>query len=218
MRRYARILVYAALQCTLVGAYIFLGVSLLLLAGSSFGAAFLTSFTVQNGLDETIYVTPVGTVGPTGSRFPLPVCRNFVIPIPSSTRGGYKLQPNETITITYDMDDINFSEIVVENDSGIVGQLIANPNPLVAQYTAPSLNHFRVQTDSLVPVPTIVANAAALARQPTSRPRLMFLIIVVPLPTVLVLSWLKTKFLSILSARAEVAKQSCEPEFPIALS
>lgn len=26
---------------------------------------------VQNGLDETIDVTPIGTVGPTGSRFPV---------------------------------------------------------------------------------------------------------------------------------------------------
>lgn len=207
MRRYARIVVYGALQCALVVASLFLGVSLLLLAGSSFGAAFLTSFTVQNCLDETIHVTPVGTVGPTGSRFPLPVCRNFVISIPSSTRGGYMLQPNETISITYDMDDINFSEIVVENDSGIVGQLVANPNPLLAQYTAPSMNHFPVQRDSLVPVPTSVANAATIARQPTSLPLFMFLIIVVPLPSILVLSWLKTKFLSISSPRAAVAEQ-----------
>jgi len=189
-----------ALRSALVVAYGFLGISFLMLMGSSFGAAFLTSFTVENCLEEAIYVTPVGTVGPSGSRFPLPVCHDLFISIPSSVRGGYKLQPNETVTITYDMDDINFSEIVVEDDNGTLGQLIANATPLIAQYTAPSMNHFPVQRDALVPVPTSVANAASIAQQRTSRPLFIFLIIVLPWPSVLVLSCLKTKCIATSSA------------------
>ena len=161
--------------------------------GMSFGAAFLTTFTVENGLEEPIYVTPVGTVGPNGSRYPLPVSHFFVVAIPSTVRGGYELQPNETVSITYDMDDINFSEIVVENVSGPIGQLIVNPNPTANQYHAPTTKHFVVQKGSLVAVPTSVLNASKLGRQPSHAAAAVLSLLVMPWPVVLVLSWLKKK-------------------------
>ena len=181
------------LQLALVISYCFLGLSCLLFAGMSFGAAFLATFTVENGLKQSIWVTPVGTVGPNGSRHPLPVSRYFVVAIPSNVRGGYELQPNETVTITYDMDDINFSEIVVEDGSGAIGQLVVNANPTANQYHAPKTKHFVVQYNSLIPIPAAVLNAAKRARQRSHTATVLVSILVVPWPTVLLLSWFMKK-------------------------
>ena len=199
------------LRVSLVIAYTFLGLSCLMFMGMSFGAAFLATFTVENGLEEPIYVTPVGTVGPNGARHPLPVSHYFVVAIPSTIRGGFELQPNETVSITYDMDDINFSEIVVEKVSGPIGQLIANPNPTSNQYHAPTTKHFVVQQGSLVPVPASVLNAATRGRQRSHAAAVLLSLLVVPWPVVLVLSWLQKKHALTVNARDEnVAEQSGE--------
>tara|TARA_R110002111_G_scaffold185031_1_gene250880 strand:+ start:960 stop:1463 length:504 start_codon:yes stop_codon:yes gene_type:complete len=159
----------------------------------SFGVAFLATFTVENGLEQSIRVTPVGTVGLNGSRHPLPVSHFFVVAIPSTVRGGYELQPNETVTITYDMDDINFSEIIVEDGSGAIGQLVVNANPTANQYHAPRTNHFVVQKDSLVPIPASVLNAAKRARQKSQAATVLVSMLMIPWPTVILLSWLRKK-------------------------
>ncbi len=196
------------LRISLMIAYVFLGLSCLMFMGMSFGTAFLSTFTVKNGLDEPIYVTPVGTVGPNGSRHPLPVSHLFVVAIPSTVRGGYELQPNETVSITYNMDDINFSEIVVENVSGSIGQLVVNPNPTANQYHAPTTKHFVVQRSSLVSVPTSVLNAAKLGRQTSHAAAVLLSLLAMPWPVVLVLSWLKKKHATMVcAAETNVAEQ-----------
>lgn len=131
MRRLLRILKYAT--------YPFLALSLLLLLGMAFGAAFVTDFTVENRTGDTIVVTPVGTVGPDGRRVPLPV-KMLAWPSVSAFRsGGYRLAPGACVRIQYDMDDINFSEIVVAAaaEPRRTLQLVTNPNPTTNQYRGP---------------------------------------------------------------------------------
>ena len=181
------------LRVALVIAYFFLGVSCLMFAGMTFGAAFLSTFTVENGLERPVWITPVGTVGPNGWRSPLPVSQRFVVAIPAAVSGGYELQPNESVSITYDMDDINFSEIVVEDATGMIGQLIVNPDPTANQYRAPTTKHFLLKADELVPVPEAVSNAARRAQQRSNLPIVFVSILVLPWPSVLLLSWLRKK-------------------------
>jgi len=181
------------LRVALVIAYFFLGLSCLMFAGMTFGAAFLSTFTVENGLERPVWITPVGTVGPDGWRSPLPVSHRFVAAIPAAVCGGYELQPNEIRSITYDMDDINFSEIVVEDATGMIGQLIVNPDPTASQYRAPTTKHFLLKADALVPVPAAVSIAARRAQQRSNLPIVFVSILVLPWPAVLVLSWLKKR-------------------------
>ena len=206
------------LRVALVIAYFFLGLSCLMFAGMTFGAAFLSTFTVENGLERPVWISPVGTVGPDGWRSPLPVSHRFVVAIPVAVRGGYELQPNETRSITYDMDDINFSEIVVEDANGMIGQLIVNPDPTASQYRAPTTKHFLLKADSLVPVPAAVSNAARRAQQPSNLPIVFVSILVLPWPSVLLLSWLSKKHgakldSKLVSRNAEVNRNGSSDEF-----
>ena len=174
-------------------AYCFLVLSGLLFIGMSFGAAFLTTIRIENRLEQPIRVTPVGTVGPNGARYPLPVSYRFVVPLPAAERGGFELKPNEMREITYDMDDINFSEIVVERENEVIGQIVVDPNPTANQYHAPQQKHFVVDHESLVAVPKEVFAAATRAKQPSHGATVLTLLLVVPWPAVFLLSWLKRR-------------------------
>lgn len=112
-----------------------MALSVLLLMGMGFGVAFVTDFTVENHTGGNIAVTPVGTIGKEGRKAPLPV--KMLLVLPAIHAGGFRLGPGEAITIRYDMDDINFSEIVVDDDKGQHLQLITDPNPTTKQYHRP---------------------------------------------------------------------------------
>jgi len=176
------------------------GLSFVLFAGMAFRVAFLTSITIENAMDQSVEVTPVGTIGPKGTRSPLPVCQGRVNPLPAAKRGGFRLQPGEMAEITYDFDDINFSEIVVENAAGVIGQFVVDLTPTARQYHPPATKHFLIQQDKLVPVPRRVASAAVAAQQPF-RPSILLSsillsILFLPWPAVLLLSRLRKKFVS----------------------
>src|SRR4051812_11394635 len=94
--------------------YSFLGLSMLIWSALGFGAIFITDFVVENRTKKVILVTPVGTVGAEGIKAPLPVKLLAFPPLPALRCGTYRLVPGESVRIQYDMDDINFSEIVVE--------------------------------------------------------------------------------------------------------
>ncbi|MCX7420350.1 MAG: hypothetical protein NT013_12550 [Planctomycetia bacterium] len=165
----------------------------MLMLGMSFGAAFLTTFIVENALDEPIWITPVGAVGVDGIRRPLPVSYDFLLVIPTAKCGGYELQPQQTVAITYDMDDINFSEIVVESRSSVLGQLVVDANPTANRYHSPEKTEFVIHQGELVPVTDAVLNAARHARTPNYRGIILICMIVIPWPSVVLVSMLKMK-------------------------
>ncbi len=71
----------------------------------------------------------------------------------------------------YDMDDINFSEIVVHDRGGLRGQLVVNPNPTANLYHAPAQKHFIIDDlNSLAAVPSPVQSAARDAQVRTNEP------------------------------------------------
>jgi hypothetical protein len=156
MQRLLRLLKYATYPC--------LGLSMLLLVGLSFGLAFVSDFTVENRTDVTIVVTPVGTVGPAGIRAQLPVQMSALPLLPALRRSGYRLTPGESVTILYDMDDINFSEIVVTAGPGRTLQLVTDPTPTANQYHGPRQRHYVIDDLArLEPAPLPVQEAAQAA-------------------------------------------------------
>jgi hypothetical protein len=143
--------------------YPFLGLSMLMFAGMTFGAAFVTDFTIENRTDTALIVTPVGTWG-AGNRAPLPVKMLAFPPLPALRGGGYRLVPGESVTVQYDMDDINFSEIVVQVEPGRTLQLVTDPTPTANQYHGPLQRHYVIDDLArLEPTPAPVQAAAQLA-------------------------------------------------------
>lgn len=178
-------------RIALIATYPLLLVSMLAFMGLLFGGAFVAKFTVENKTDKPIVVTPIGTVGNQGDRYPLPVYIWPLPPIWSSKRGGFDISPGESIEIIYDMDDINFSEIVVHDSDGERGQLVVNPNPTDNQYHAPAQKHFIIDDlESLAAVPAPVRNASSDAQIPTNAPWIILGVLFGPWILFVVLSWL----------------------------
>jgi hypothetical protein len=64
------------------------------------------------------------------------------------------------------MDDVNFSEIVVENPAGEMRQIVANSNPTQNQYIVPSETDFVIDDfDALATVPANVKAVAVAGKQ-----------------------------------------------------
>jgi hypothetical protein len=168
---YPSSLCQSLIRIALLATYPFLAVSLLTFFGLGLGFAFIEEFTVENRTSDVIVVTPVGTVGKQGHRHSLPVYMWAFPPIWSAQRGGFEIPPGESIEILYDMDDINFSEIVVHDRAGEIGQLVVNSDPTERQYHAPAQRHFVIDDlDSLVAVPGPVRDAARRAQAPIRAP------------------------------------------------
>jgi hypothetical protein len=143
--------------------YPFLALSFLMCLGLGMTSAFVTEFTVENRTAGVITVSPVGTVGPEGHKVPLPVKLAWM-PLPAPQVGGFRLEPGEAVTIRYDSDDVNFSEIVVRDEEGHWRQLVTDPNPTARQYHGPAKRHFIIDAlASLGEVPPSVRRAAEAA-------------------------------------------------------
>ncbi len=99
------------------------------------GMTFYSDFTIENKTTGHITVTPVGTVGHEGHKALLPVKALFIFPAFQS--GDFRLAPGESARIWYDMDDINFSEIVIDDGAGKHYQLVTDPSPTTNQYHGP---------------------------------------------------------------------------------
>ena len=128
--------------------------------------AFMTDCSVTNKTGEPLSVTPIGTVGPDGQRTLLPLYRTSFPYFVKSKRGDFQVRPGETFRFDYDMDDVNFSEIVVENPAGEMRQIIVNFNPTQNQYMVPDETNFVVgDFASLVPTPPSVKAVAIEAHQ-----------------------------------------------------
>ncbi|MCA9147662.1 MAG: hypothetical protein KDA92_00115 [Planctomycetales bacterium] len=128
--------------------------------------AFLAYCSLTNNTATTITVTPVGTAGSDGTRRLLPLYRTSFPFFKKSQRGAFEVAPNETLQFCYDMDDINFSEIVIGNADGNVRLIVVNEQPTLRQYTAPEKTDFAVtDINSLPSVPSKVKLAADMAQQ-----------------------------------------------------
>ncbi|MDB2686808.1 hypothetical protein N9Y42_06310 [Mariniblastus sp.] len=128
--------------------------------------AFMTDCSVTNKTGESLSVTPIGTVGPDGQRTLLPLYRTSFPYFVKSKRGDFQVRPGETFRFDYDMDDVNFSEIVVENPAGEMRQIIVNLNPTQNQYMVPDETNFVVgDFASLVPTTPNVKAVAIEAHQ-----------------------------------------------------
>lgn len=159
MKLLVRILIY----CT----YPFLAISALCFAGMGFGMAFITSFTIHNKTDTSIYVTPVGTFGAEGRKAPLPVMQYKFLPLHAFQAGHFRLAPGDSITVSYDMDDINFSEIVVEDNHGSLYQLVTDPKPTENQYHGPLQRDYVI--DDLSKLDPVKTDTQAAARSALGR-------------------------------------------------
>lgn len=156
----------------------------------SFGAFFVTDFTVENQTGGSIVVTPVGTVGEEGRKRFLPVVIPVFLPLPALKAGGFRLAPDEAVTIHYDMDDINFSEIVVEDEQGRRFQLVTDPNPTTNQYHGPLQRRYIIDDLSrLDAVSPDVATAANTAHRQWARAAIFLFLLLGPWLLYGVLTW-----------------------------
>jgi hypothetical protein len=161
--------------------YVFLLIGALLWLTVVLPAAFLTEFSVTNNTGETIWITPIGTVGSEGSRHLLPLYRQSFPFFLRSKVGHFPVAPGSTLYLTYDFDDINFSEVVIETEAGTTGQVVVNPNPTANQYTVPALTDIVVtDLDALSPVASNVLDAAASGRH-LGQAWLMYIVFGIPL-------------------------------------
>ena len=132
--------------------------------------AFLTDCSFTNKTEQVLWITPIGTVGVQGSRHLLPLYRTSFPFLMKSKLGFFRVPPGETFRFTYDMDDINFSELVVEDNSGQTRQIVANANPTAFQYIAPKETDYVLDDfDALQSAPDNIGKAARIGRKTTKR-------------------------------------------------
>jgi len=191
-KRWPRILIRIALWMT----YPFLLLSAVTPLGLlGFASAFISEISIENRTQEWVSVTPMGTMGKQGIRSSLPIVINVYLPIRATKRGGFKISPGETITLWYHMDDIKFSEIVVQNSEGQKRQIVVNPNPTLRQYHAPKQKHYVIDDfKKLAEVLVTVRDAATVDQMPTNSARIMFSFMVLPWFVYFGLAWLDRKF------------------------
>lgn len=156
--------------------------SVLLAAGLFMTTAFVVQFSVVNRTSEPILVTPVGSVGRMGHRNPLPIQTDLtVLHMPSRQVGGFLVKHRSSILLRYDMDDINFSELVIEDGTGNTYQLVVNQEPTKNRYQAPAKTQFVIDSlADLSPVAPEVHQAYLAAQAPDSSSVLLLAFIVVP--------------------------------------
>jgi hypothetical protein len=86
---------------------------------------FLVEFRVISESDETIYITPVGTMRTLQKqRYVLSRASPRLPGTPALRQGDIRLDPGESVRIIYDDEDIAASEIAVRNAQGEYRQLV----------------------------------------------------------------------------------------------
>ncbi|MBS0264172.1 MAG: hypothetical protein JSS02_19705 [Planctomycetes bacterium] len=131
------------------GTYPFLLLSGLLWAGCVFAGGFIVTVAIHNSSAETLRVTPIGTVGNPGFKTTLPLVSGRFPYLPASQVSQLSIAPGDTLTLHYDFDDINFSEIVVHDERGGLSLLVVDPQPTVNQYHAPAQREFDIDPAEL---------------------------------------------------------------------
>lgn len=134
----------------LTGPFALLCCLLLLNSVNPMQLAFITRFTVENQSGQTLRITPIGTRGDEGYKGRLPILMTTFPALPSFRSGGYSLKPGKSVKITYDWDDVNFSEIAVQTEDGSLYEFVVDPNPLLNQYHSPESNHFIISDSAIL--------------------------------------------------------------------
>lgn len=146
--------------------YPFLLLPGIFISGTFMVTAFVVPLTIRNDTHQLIFVTPIGTTETRQLKTGLPIVLTAYVPIPAGRMGAFPLPPGESVTVKYDMDDVNFSEIVVEGPDGVWRQLVTDPNPPVGYCYPPSEDLYSIDDLSgLEPVPPAVQFAADQAIQ-----------------------------------------------------
>lgn len=163
------------------------------------GAAFVTSFRIENKTAETIYVTPIGTIGREGYKRPLPVKLLPFPAVPAFRAGDFQLLPGENVKIYYDWDDINFSEIMVEDKHGRQFQQVTDQAPTANQYHSPRQEAYAIESLATLEqaLPTVAA-AALQARRSWIGATVEWAILICP--------WIAYYFLKRILGRLEKVK------------
>jgi hypothetical protein len=89
---------------------------------------FVTGFRVENRTSRPLWITPVGTLH-AGGKHVLPQFAAGFPAIPAFRTKNLRIEPGGSTWISYDWDDINFSEVVVRNAEGEYRQLVVDPDP-----------------------------------------------------------------------------------------
>lgn len=108
------------------------------------GLAFLTSFEVVNSTHEDLVITPIGARGPDGRRGILPISSSSRLYVMSSQRGEFPLLAGSKLSLTYDWDDVQFSEIVCRRLDGSHLVLPTGLHPTQGQYRQPPSKRFEI--------------------------------------------------------------------------
>jgi len=123
--------------------------------------AFVTPFEVTNDSGRTLDVIPVGTFN-SGLKSVLPTFAWGLPAIPRLSRAPYRISPGDAQKILFDWDDINFSELVVRDESGEYRQLVTEPSPPMQGYRPPGERHFTIPDFAqLDPIDPLVLAAAS---------------------------------------------------------
>lgn len=108
------------------------------------GMAFLTSFEVVNSTGEDLIITPIGARGAEGRRGTLPISSSSQFYLMSPQRGEFPLPAGSTLSLTYDWDDVQFSEIVCRRRDGSYLVLPTGLHPTQGQYRQPPTKRFEI--------------------------------------------------------------------------
>lgn len=122
--------------------------------------AFLASFEMYNDSGADIWVTPIGMREGSGEYGPLPMYQNKFPPAKRArSNHDIPLRDGDSLTITYDCDDINFRHILVRTqqrklfivDTDRIGNLDSCYPPQEEVYGIPPLADLAQASDELVP-------------------------------------------------------------------
>ncbi len=176
------------------------GLSGLLMVVTLHSLAFMVDLTIENQMNEILLVTPIGTVGKEGGRHLLPVSMTGSINFPARQSSRFRLVPGESVSISYDMDDINFSEIVVENQQGEARQLVVDPTPTQNQYHGPAQPSFSINDWNELELLSDAVKAVPLEPHPYQLVCRFLVFIVSP--------WILLGLLKVISRRQKSLKHS----------
>jgi hypothetical protein len=105
---------------------------------------FLTTFEVVNSTAENLIITPIGARGSGGERGTLPVSTSAIFCVTSTQCSEFALPASSSISITYDCDDVQFSEIVCQRADGSHLVIPSGLHPTKGQYRAPLTKRFEI--------------------------------------------------------------------------
>lgn len=137
--------------------------------------AFLITFAVDNQSGEAVWVTPVGAIGHEGRRSTLPISASSFLSIPALTTTQLPISSGEQFKVTYDWDDIQFSELLIVPAAGPTRMLVVDEAPTERQYRPAKTNYFLIPKLSELPEarPDVLA---VLNRNHPRRPTTFWLI------------------------------------------